>query len=93
MTAVEQAARDGTPFDIVLMDIHMPNLDGLTATRRIRALEAGRPCRTPIIAMTANVLPDQVATCLEAGMDGHVGKPIVPEGLMSTLACWLPTAA
>ena len=93
VAAVEQAARDGSPFDIVLMDIHMPNLDGLTATRRIRALEADRQCRTPIIAMTANVLPDQVATCLEAGMDGHVGKPIVPEGLMSTLACWLPTAA
>jgi CheY-like chemotaxis protein len=90
IAAVEHAGRDAAPFDIILMDIHMPILDGLSATQRIRALEGDTGQRTPIIAMTANVLPDQVATCLAAGMDGHVGKPILPEALLTTLTRWLP---
>jgi signal transduction histidine kinase/CheY-like chemotaxis protein len=64
-------------FDIVLMDIHMPVMDGVEAARVIRALEAeqGRP-RTPIVAVTANALAHQVEDYLAAGMDGHVAKPI-----------------
>jgi len=64
-------------FDIVLMDIHMPVMDGVEAARAIRALEAeqGR-VRTPIIAVTANALAHQVEDYLAAGMDGHVAKPI-----------------
>ena len=83
--AVEQAAlRD---YDIILMDVQMPNLDGLSATARIRAAApAGR--RTPIIAMTANVLPEQVARCLDAGMDDHLGKPINAAALLETLSRW-----
>jgi CheY-like chemotaxis protein len=65
------------PWDLVLMDIQMPTMDGITAARIIRELEAaeGRP-RTPIIAVTANATADQAAQYLEAGMDGLVPKPI-----------------
>ena len=61
-------------YDLVLMDVQMPVMDGLTATRRIRALDARRR-DVPIVAMTANVLPLQLVACREAGMDDHVGKP------------------
>jgi len=74
--ACVEAWQAGT-FDIVLMDIHMPVMDGVEASRAIRALEAdqGR-VRTPIIAVTANALAHQVEDYLAAGMDGHVAKPI-----------------
>jgi signal transduction histidine kinase/CheY-like chemotaxis protein len=89
--AVDAAAR--APFDLILMDVQMPNMDGLTATRRIReAASAGAP-RPPIIAMTANVLPDQVARCLEAGMDDHLGKPISPLKLLEVLRRWSPAGS
>ncbi len=81
------AFKAGKAYDLVLMDVQMPVMDGLTATRRIRALEhAGR--HTPIVAMTANVLPEQVANCLAAGMDDHLGKPINPMRLLETVARW-----
>lgn len=65
----------GEDFDVILMDIQMPDIDGLEATRRIRAM-AGPAAALPIIALTANVLPQQVADCRRAGMDDYVGKPI-----------------
>jgi signal transduction histidine kinase/DNA-binding response OmpR family regulator len=61
-------------FDIVLMDLQMPVMDGLTATRRIRELETGR--RTPIVALTANAMAGQLERCTEAGMDGFLTKPL-----------------
>jgi PAS domain S-box-containing protein len=67
-------------YDLVLMDIQMPVMDGVTATRHIRALEHPA-CDLPIIAMTANVLPQQVSAFLAAGMDGHIGKPFNLEEL------------
>jgi CheY-like chemotaxis protein len=76
------------PFDLILMDVQMPNMDGLTATRRIRAAAAPGAPRTPIIAMTANVLPEQVDRCLAAGMDDHLGKPINPQKLLEALDRW-----
>jgi PAS domain S-box-containing protein len=82
-----EAMRQGE-FDLVLMDVQMPVKDGLTATREIRALEGARGAATPIIAMTANVLPEQVANCLAAGMDDHLGKPISPSKLLETVARW-----
>ncbi len=80
------------PFDIVLMDVQMPVMDGLTATRAIRALPTDRARSTPIIAMTANVLPDQIRACVEAGMNDHLGKPISPADLLSALSRWSPNA-
>jgi CheY-like chemotaxis protein len=83
---VEAAAR--APYDLILMDVQMPNMDGLTATRRIRAAQAPGAARSPIIALTANILPEQITRCLEAGMDDHLGKPINPERLLSVLSQW-----
>lgn len=76
-------------YDIVLMDIQMPGMDGITATREIRALPTPMN-RIPIIAMTANVLPQQVRQFKEAGMDDHIGKPMKREDLLRKLAEWLP---
>ncbi|MGV8929241.1 MAG: ATP-binding protein [Brevundimonas sp.] len=79
-----EAARTGA-YDLILMDVHMPVMDGLDATRAIRAM-GGTIGRTPIIALTANVQPEQVQRCLDAGMDGHVGKPIQLGELLTALA-------
>jgi PAS domain S-box-containing protein len=75
-------------YDLVLMDVQMPVMDGLTATRRIRALSLPAAATTPIVAMTANVLPEQIAKCVEAGMDGHLGKPMNTTELLNTIAHW-----
>jgi CheY-like chemotaxis protein len=63
-------------FDLVFMDIHMPNIDGYEATRLIRAFDHPRAKTIPIIAMTANVFKEDVEKCLAAGMNAHVGKPL-----------------
>ena len=78
------AVRAGV-FDLVLMDMQMPVMDGLTATRAIRRLAIPQP---PIIAMTANVLPDQIQRCFEAGVDDHLGKPINTAALLACLGRW-----
>ena len=67
-------------YDLVFMDVQMPGMDGMTATARIRSL-TGDVSRVPIIAMTANVLPDQIVQCRKAGMDDHVGKPVKKQTL------------
>jgi PAS domain S-box-containing protein len=71
-------------FDIVLMDVQMPVMDGMAAARAIRALE-GRRARTPIIAVTADAMAEQVAACVAAGMDGHVAKPLRLEELFAVI--------
>jgi len=63
-------------YDIVFMDMQMPKMDGIEATRLIRALPPRSRGRLPIVAMTANVFKDDIETCIEAGMDDHLGKPI-----------------
>jgi PAS domain S-box-containing protein len=78
-----EAARRGT-FDLILMDIQMPGIDGQEAARRIRAL-GGPAADTPIVALTANVLAHQRQAYLETGMDGVVGKPISPGALLAEI--------
>ncbi|MDR2599935.1 MAG: response regulator [Oscillospiraceae bacterium] len=63
-------------YDMVIMDIQMPIMDGLEATRRIRALHKHKSKKLPIVAMTANVFQSDIDDCLEAGMDGHLSKPL-----------------
>lgn len=75
-------------YDLILMDVHMPGMDGLAATRAIRALP-GAAGKVPVIAMTADVLPEQVERCRAAGMVDHVPKPINVEHLYETLRRWL----
>ena len=77
----------GAPYDLVLMDIQMPHLDGIETTKRIRSLEAGQPGRrTAILALTANTLVEDRYACFEAGMDGFLIKPLDREKLAEALA-------
>ena len=77
----------GAPYDLVLMDIQMPQLDGIETTKRIRAREAGQPGRpTPILALTANTLVEDRYACFEAGMDGFLIKPLDREKLADALS-------
>ena len=78
-------------YDLVLMDIQMPEMDGVAATRRIRSLPDSIK-DIPIIAMTGNVMPAQVRGFLEAGMNGHIGKPIERAKLYDDIQRWLPNA-
>jgi signal transduction histidine kinase/CheY-like chemotaxis protein len=76
----------GTPYDLILMDIQMPQLNGIETTKRIRTLEAGEPGgRTPILALTANTLVEDRYACFEAGMDGFLIKPLDREKLAEAL--------
>ncbi len=75
-------------FDLILMDVQMPRMDGLAATRAIRALP--REGALPILAMTANAYEDDRRACLAAGMDDFVAKPVDPDALYATLSMWLP---
>ena len=73
-------------FDVVFMDLQMPEMDGFTATRLLR--RAPRLHKLPIIAMTAHALVEERQRCLDAGMNDHVSKPIDPDHLLSTLLRW-----
>jgi PAS domain S-box-containing protein len=80
------ATSAGTPYDLVLMDIQMPQLDGIEATKRIRAREAATGHHTPILALTANTLVEDRCACFEAGMNGFLIKPLDREKLEEALA-------
>jgi len=83
--AVDRVSQE--TFDLVLMDMQMPVMDGVTATQSIRASGVSE---VPIIAMTANVMESDVKKCLDAGMNDHIAKPIDPTEMYRTLAKWLP---
>ena len=84
-----QAAR-GKDYDLILMDVQLPGIDGLQATREIRKLPRHR--RTPVLAMTANAFGEDRLACEEAGMQDHIVKPVDPRLLYGALLRWLPTA-
>ncbi len=89
----QEALRMASEYDygLVLMDVQMPLIDGLDATRAIRDMERqrGKPRSTPILAMTANAFAEERQRCLDAGMNDHVAKPVVAEQLFATLHMWL----
>ena len=83
--AVKLFSKAPDRYDMILMDIQMPVMDGLEATERIRALESGQPNGVPIIAMTANVFKEDIEQCMKAGMNDHIGKPIDNNELLKKL--------
>ena len=95
--AVKKVQQEHPPYDMILMDVQMPEMDGFEATRKIREFEAeqnekrvpGWTARMPIIAMTANVFREDVEKCMEAGMDGHIGKPLNFEEVLQKLRLYL----
>jgi CheY-like chemotaxis protein len=86
------AALDRARFDVVLMDVQMPEMDGLEATRRIRAKERQQGRHTPILALTAYAMKGDSERCGEAGMDGYVAKPIRARELYAAVEQHCPSA-
>ena len=80
------AAAPNRYYDLILMDIRMPVMDGYEATRQIRSLRREDAVDTPILAMTADAFSDDVQKCLDTGMNGHIAKPISPERLFEKIA-------
>ena len=76
-------------YDLIFMDVHMPEMDGYDATRKIRALSASNAKTVPIVAMTANVFREDVEKCLEVGMNSHIGKPLVFTELINKMREYL----
>jgi PAS domain S-box-containing protein len=83
-------ALERAPFDLVLMDVQMPEMDGYQATRQIR--EDPQLAKLPVIALTAHAMESERAKCLAAGMDGYLAKPIDPDKLLETLDEWIDAA-
>ena len=77
-------------YAMIFMDVQMPEMDGYAATRAIRALDVPRSMTIPIIAMTANVFREDIEKCLDAGMNGHIGKPCNVDNILEQLRLYLP---
>ena len=89
--ALETAAR--VHPDVVMLDIRMPLMDGHEAARAIRALPRADAASVPIIAMTADAFSEDIKKCLDAGMNGHIAKPVEPEQLYGTIAAFIKNSA
>jgi len=76
-------------YDMIFMDLQMPEMDGYEATRRIRAIKNPKAKSIPIIAVTANVFKEDVDNCIKAGMNGHIGKPLDFNEIISILKTYL----
>ena len=87
--AVDAFAAHPSRYNLILMDVQMPEVDGLQATRMIRALDTPQAAAIPIVAMTANVFKEDIKKCMDAGMNNHLGKPIVMADVMNTLSFYL----
>jgi signal transduction histidine kinase len=88
--AVRMFSADPDRYDMIFMDVQMPEMDGYEATQRIRALDVPQAGQIPIVAMTANVFREDVEKCLAAGMNAHVGKPLNFDEVLETLHTYLP---
>lgn len=89
IAAFEAAGRAGRPFDLVLMDLHMPGMNGIEAVRRIRAMETANAAdRAVVIALTADAFPENRAACLAAGMNDFLTKPLDRDRLAAILPTW-----
>jgi CheY-like chemotaxis protein/HPt (histidine-containing phosphotransfer) domain-containing protein len=86
-------ALERTPYDLIFMDVQMPEMDGFEATAAIRRREREKGGHIPIIAMTAHAMKGDRERCLEAGMDDYVSKPIQPQGLIDAITRWLDNEA
>jgi CheY-like chemotaxis protein len=89
--AVRLFSENPERYDLILMDMQMPEMDGLEATRTIRAMDVPHAHTIPIVAMTANVFREDVERCLAAGMDDHVGKPLDFDTVLGKLRRYLLT--
>jgi len=87
--ALEMIAKAPEKYELIFMDMQMPEMDGLEATRRIRALDIPNAKTVPIIALTANAFREDVVKCLEAGMNGHLGKPLDFDAVLNKLRTYL----
>jgi len=87
--AVKLFSENPQAYDLILMDMQMPEIDGLKATQMIRAQDSERAASIPIVAMTANVFKEDIEKCIAAGMNGHLGKPIDIDEVMGVLASYL----
>jgi len=88
--ALNMFRQSSEKYDMIFMDMQMPEMDGYEATRCIRALDLPKAKTIPIIAMTANVFREDVEKCLQAGMNGHIGKPLDFNNVMERMQAYLP---
>jgi CheY-like chemotaxis protein len=88
--AVSKFSEAPDKYELIFMDVQMPEMDGYEATRRIRAMDVPEAKNIPIIAMTANVFKEDIEKCIDVGMNSHVGKPLDFNAVLEKLNAFLP---